>query len=397
VNPLDLWALFRVGLIAVIGFFLLYRLVLHQTDWIKSFSYGLPGLLTAYSVASLLSVIWSVYPFWTLYKSTEYLVDIALMGAIVTSVHNARELKSLFDWTWVLQFLLIGSAWMGFIIWPDLSLNGVGVLGFSLRGVFPAFETNGIGEMSAILGSVAFTRLLLLKDQKLFYLIFLVICLITLLCSQSRSPLMGFLLALPVILLSSRRVGFLSFLTISILVILSMTSFLDISGEFFLRGQREADFESLSGRTNLWALGWEMFKERPFLGYGAYAGARFTGIADTMGEGNSSILNTWLEIVLGVGLLGSFLLLGAFCGVWIILFKRAWLNQNDTITHCLAVEALGALSIISLRSMFTVHLIWHPPVIFLLVLGYAELIRRELKKGAHENTSSSQLLSPSGR
>jgi hypothetical protein len=116
-----------------------------------------------------------------------------------------------------------------------------------------------------------------------------------------------------------------------------------------------------------------------------------------MGEGNSSILNTWLEIVLGVGLLGSFLLLGAFCGVWIILFKRAWLKQNDTITHCLAVEALGVLSIISLRSMFTVHLIWHPPVIFLLVLGYAELIRRELKKGAHENTSSSQLLSPSGR
>jgi hypothetical protein len=116
-----------------------------------------------------------------------------------------------------------------------------------------------------------------------------------------------------------------------------------------------------------------------------------------MGTGNSSILNTWLEIALGVGLPGSLLVLGAFFGAWITLLKRAWLSKRDTLVHSLAVEALGILSIISVRSMFTVQLVWHPPITFLLVLGYAEFIRRRYRKESHENSFSSQLLPATGR
>lgn len=88
------------------------------------------------------------------------------------------------------------------------------------------------------------------------------------------------------------------------------------------------------GRTNLWALGWKLFLEQPFSGYGAYAGTRFTGITDVMEVANSSILNTWFEAALGVGIPGTLLVLGAFWGVWIILLKCAWLSQRDTLVHC---------------------------------------------------------------
>lgn len=397
-NPLDFWGLFRVGLMSIIGFALLYHLVVHRLDWIKSLCQGFIALLAGYTIVCLISVIWSVHPLWSLYKSTEYLVDLALIAAIVTSIKTEQEFKGLFDWTWILLGLLAGTVWLGVFLWPDQAIDReVGLLGFSIRGVFPAMETNGVGEIGAILGAIAFTRLLLGSDGKPFYWITFFIALATLICSQSRSPLTGFSVAILVILFSARRLGFAFFFPLVILTVLSLTSGFDFGYDFFLRGQRDEDFESLSGRTHLWALGWEMFKEQPITGYGAYAGTRFTGITDTMGSGNSSILNTWLEILLGVGLPGGLLVLGALCGVWAILLKRSFNEIKGTLPHHLTVEALGILAIISVRSMFTAQLIWHPPITFLLVLGYAEFIRRQFKKGHYENTPGPQLLSAAWR
>jgi O-antigen ligase len=398
-SPLDPWALFRVGLIAVIGCSLLCHLSLpRESYWVKSLSNGLLGLLTAYTAACLLSTIWSAYPLWTLYKSGEYFIDIGLIAAILTTVHNERDFKSFFDWTWILLFFLIGTAWIGAIAWPDLAiLQGVGLLGFSLRGVFPAFETNGVGELGSILASVGFTRFILSKQHRFLYLMVFFSGFITLLFSQSRSPLIGLLMAFTVILLLSKRTGLLCLLPVFTIAAFLLIVPLDTFADFFVRGQRDEDFESLSGRTNLWSVGWALLLEQPLVGYGAYAGTRFTGITDIMETANSSILNTWLEVALGIGIPGTLLVFFTLCGVWIILLKRAWLSQANTLVHLLTVEALGILAIISVRSIFTVQLVWHPPTTFLLVLGYAELVRRTCSRINYEDTARSQLLSPSGR
>jgi len=44
------------------------------------------------------------------------------------------------------------------------------------------------------------------------------------------------------------------------------------------------------------------------------------------------------------------------------------------------VEAVGILGIVTARSFFTDLLVWHAPLAFLLVLGYAELLRRQRKR-----------------
>lgn len=392
-NPLDFLAVFRLGLVAVMGFVLLYRLMLRKPDWVHFLIKGLPGLLTAYTVTCLLSVMWSTYPLWTFYKSTEYLVDIALLAAVIASIHSIHDIKTFFDWTWLLLSSLIVTVWIGVLIWPDLAvLHDVGMLGFAIRGVFPAFETNGVGELSAILASVAITRIIFHPHHRALYFLVLLVALTTSILTQSRSPLLGLCVAAVLILFASRRVGLLVAIPVAVSAIFMLTSSLDQLGTFLLRGQRDEDFTSLSGRTNLWVLGWEMFKIRPFLGYGAYAGGRFTGIADTMAAGNSSILNTWLEIVLGVGLPTGLLMVAAFVMAWAILIKQVCTTTQDDVTHCLTVEALGVLAIISVRSMFTVHLIWHPPIAFFLVVGYAEYLRRTCTKSLHENTVSPQFL-----
>ena len=88
--------------------------------------WALVGLVAGYALLSLTSTIWSSYRFWTLYKSTEYLVDIALLAAIVATLRTPNQFKSLFDVTWLLLSALIGTVWLGMLIWPaDALIPGI--------------------------------------------------------------------------------------------------------------------------------------------------------------------------------------------------------------------------------------------------------------------------------
>ena len=85
-EPLDGWAIFRIGVDMVVAFFLLGRLALRRTHWVGSMLRGVLGALTAFSLVGVLSTTWSVFPAWTLYKSVEYMIDIALLAAILESL-----------------------------------------------------------------------------------------------------------------------------------------------------------------------------------------------------------------------------------------------------------------------------------------------------------------------
>jgi O-antigen ligase len=125
-----------------------------------------------------------------------------------------------------------------------------------------------------------------------------------------------------------------------------------------------------------WRYSLPVFLERPFWGYGAYAGGRFVVLAALSITLSSSIHNTWLEVLLGTGLLGLLPLLAAFAWAWLLLIRprpaRPW-NPPDQRLHA---EAIGIFTVLSARSMFTATLIWHPPLMFLLVMVYTEWLRR---------------------
>jgi O-antigen ligase len=398
-SPLDPWALYRMFLMTLIGIVLVYQLVINRTDWIRSLSQGLPALLTGYAASCLISVTWSVYPTWSLYKSVEYLVDVSLLAAIVAMTKEVAKAKTLFNWTWLFLGLLLATVWFWVVVWPDEAvLRKVGLLGIQIHGVWPAMETNGVGEVAAVLGTVAFTRLLFANAKnRLFYSAALVFAFATLVFAQSRSPITAFIVSMVIVLFVSRRIGGLALASVAVIVVFSFTSASEPLWEYFQRGQKDREFESLSGRTELWNTALVLIQDQPLHGYGAYAGTRFTGITDAMGTGTSSILNTWLEVLLGVGVPGFLLLVIVFLQIWIILFRTAWHTPNDDLVHRLGVEALGVLAIISVRSMFSPQLIWHPPMTFLLVLGYAEFVRRLAKTKTYESPFSTQLLSAARR
>lgn len=383
-NPIDSWALYRMGLMGVVGVVLIVRLAMKKTDWLTSLLSGSVGLMAGYAVVAIMSSLWSIFPSWSLYKSIEYLIDLAVIAAILASVKSVSEIKSLFDWTWMLLALLAGSAWVGAFVWPDLGLrHDVGVLGVQIAGAIPAMETNHVGELGAILGIVALNRFLFMRD-KTFYFVIFILAMVTLVFAQSRSPITGFLVAVPLMLFAARRIGPIALTVILIFSLLSLTGFTDVFWEFFLRGQNQEQFSTLSGRTEGWVMGWELFKRSPLTGFGAYAGGRFAVLTE-LGKNFSasewsSILNTWLEIMIGVGLLGLLFVAAAFIRTWINLLWSAFSSDTASLTHCLAVESIGILALISVRSMFTTEIFWHPPLTFFLVMGYGEFLYRRRKR-----------------
>ena len=379
-SAIDAWALYRLGLMGVVALVLASRLATRKTDGIKSLFRGLIGAMAIYAIICAISTIWSVFPEWTLYKSLEYLTDIAVIAAIVASVRTIDEYSSLFDWIWVLYGVLLCSVWIGAALAPSLAfVSNRGVFGFELEGVIPQVSSNGVGEASALLGAVAFTRLILRRHRKgsaSWYVLLLTLSVVTLLISQARSGWLGF--SVGVLLAAFHRNARLA---IAGLIVFALAAFVftattQVAHTYLLRGQDPELFHSLSGRLDWWQRAWSAIQERPWFGYGAYAGGRFVVLTHFGDMSTSSVHNSYVETTLGCGITGLIPFLGALVGAWWQLARARFKLLISKLDGQLAVEALSVLGVLTARSMFSVTMIWHPAVEFLVVLGYAELLRR---------------------
>lgn len=382
-NPLDAWAAYRVALVATTAVVLAIRLALERPAWLGSLFRGLVGALAAYAVICAASTLWSSSPAWSLYKSLEYLVDLALLAATLATVTSAEAYRIFFNWTWALFGLLLGSVWLGALVSPALALEpSPGLFGFRLSGVLPQMDGNSVAECGAILAIVALSRLLTgsySNPQRAWYFLLCMVGLVTLVLGQTRSAVGGFLLGVLVVLLFSKGKG------ITALIASTGAGALFVGGvrarlwEVISRGQTEEQFRHFSGRLELWGFAWHEILKSPIVGAGAYT-ARFGVVAKAGDPKSSGVLNTYVEILFGVGVLGLIPVLVALLGTWWLLIRSVRSRSLELSEWQLAVEALGVLSVVSVRSFITTHLIWHPSLQFLVVLGYAELLRRQYRQ-----------------
>ena len=379
-SPLDLWALYRIIVVSIIAIVLLSRLATGRTNWLGSLFEGLMGLLSWYSCMSLFSTLWSANPLWTLYKSSEYCVDVALMAAIILSIKTPHQMKAFFDWSWVFIGVLIATVWGGVIVWPEWAVNHQeGILGYRIEGVLPAISKNSVGEYGALLAIVASARLLGSSSSRRFYWGVLCVGIVTLIFSQSRSPLVGFLVALVLMLFVTKRIGVMTLAGAFLTFVLSLTTLSEVFWEFFLRGQSSDLFLSLTGRMDWWKFGWDIFMEQPLIGHGAHAASRFI-IFKGLEVESASIHSVWLEVLFGVGLLGILPLVGCFWGMWKVSFRTVPYPMNMELADRLHVEYVGALTLLSVRSIFSSGAVMHPSTLLLLALGYAEWVRRRQRR-----------------
>ena len=390
-NPVDSWAVYRIALEVGVGVVLFTHLVLRRPEWLGSMFRGFIGALTAFGIVSLASTAWSVYPAWTLYKSCEYLLDVALLAAILVTIRSARAYKHFVNWTWVLYGLLLLSVWLGVVVWPQQELYPVGfkigLLGVRLTGVVPDVSSNDVGTFGAILALVSLCRLLPIagrSSERIWYTLLFTASTATMILSQTRSAMAGFLFGVFLMLLFSKRLGLSAFLSFVVGPLLLLTSLGGLVWAFLKRGETAQVLGTLSSRTIWWSYALQKFLERPLTGFGAYAAGRFAVLATHGLTVTSTLHSDYLEIIVGTGIWGLIPALAALLGTWWFLVRYLQRSSEATLERQLAYEAVAVLGLLTFRSIFMTMLTWHPPLDFLVILGTAEFLRRrEIRETSH--------------
>lgn len=346
------------------------------------------GIFFALALWGLASTQWSVLPAGTLIKSCEYgamIILFALTASLInTTTGSPRNrllaLKSLFDFSWFLTFLLLVSVYVGLLAWPETSIKGnIGMLGFSIKGALPGIAANGVGQLGAILGIVALIRLLLKPTSRAIYVPLLAVSLLTMVLAQSRSPILGFLLAVAVVLVASRRFGLLLGLSSAVLgAMLLPGGYGQTVYDFLRRGQDEGNLKTLTGRTEYWELSLDAVRDSWLNGLGANVGGRHI-LQTALGDEVSTVHNVYVETLLDLGVVGLALLVAGLIVAWFWLFRLRPYVTRDPVSYLLWLETLGVFTILSVRSVFAVTFVWSWMVItFGLVLVFVTVMRRQI-------------------
>jgi O-antigen ligase len=383
-NLLDAWAIYRIALDFIVGAILFTRLALRRPPFWGSMFRGYLGVMTLFAVICLVSTVWSVYPSWTLFKSIEYLMALALLAAILETVTSVSDFRSLFNWTWALYGFLLITVWIGAFLWPQEALYPIGLpkdalMGVRLSGVMPAQSSEGVGIFAAAIGLICLCRLFPLvrsRQRTRWYYPFLGASIITMVLSQTRMAIGGFLLGAFLILFLSRRLRLGAVMTFVVGPLLLLTGVGSVLWAFLKRGENYQALSTLSSRLVWWKFAWDKFMERPLTGFGAYAGERFAVMAK-LGLGSTSSLHSdYLGIIVGSGIWGLLPFLATLIGVWWFLITFLRRSQGTGPELQLTYEMIAVFALLTINSVFVPMFSWQAPLYFLVILGYAEFLRR---------------------
>jgi len=392
------FALLTLGALAILLIGARYRFA-----FLSELTTGVLMIFFLFSLWGLASTLWSVLTAGTLYKSSEYCTQLALLALtaslINVAVRDPRRrsfaLKGVFDFGWLLGLGMIVSVYVGILVWPEFAIrqgerDAEGLLGFSIQGAFPAISSNAVGQLGAIMGIVALVRLLQNSGSRIFYGSILAFSLPTMVLTQSRSPILAFAVAVVVVLLASRRFVFVA-LSGGLLSAVLFTQQGQLVYEFMRRGQSAESLTGLTGRVDFWTASLEAVSERPFGGYGAYNGGRYV-LSSVLGdEGASTVHSLWMEVLLDTGVVGLILLSIGVGATWFWLFKLRPYAMKTPINRLLWFECFGVLTIMCVRSVFAVEIVWDWSVLFFgLVLVFISVVRRQVAETRYASVTLAQ-------
>lgn len=330
-----------------------------------------------YSLWCFLSAIWSVYPIWTAYRAIEYFIILTLVAYTSTILNQLEDLKNWINFVWGFVFILVITVFVGILIFPSEALvPSRGIIPFMISGVYPRLNPNTISHIGGILGLVGFSRVM--KEKKRRWLIFIFTGVSAMLLSQGRSGIIAFLVGLISLFIMHKRIKILSGVLLVVTILWINTQFDRYILDFFHRGQTTEQLLNLGGRTDKWNFALEYIRERPFLGYGAFAGARFFVMPEIGEELSSSTHNAFIEITVDTGIIGLFL----FCLGLLRILKQFLISEIKLQTfNSLEKEVFSILILLIVRGIFTTATLISPyDYSFLVSIGMAEYLRRNERK-----------------
>ena len=328
-NPLDPAGLFRVAFVFA-GLFLGLIALTSTAEADSSAIRSRPFRLYAvYVIVVFIGAPLSVEPLQTAYRGLELAAGwIVIAGARhVLGAEGVPRLERTLYW------YLVGIAatvWGGVILVPGLAVTGTDfALGASpipwqINGVFPSVSSNGVGDLGStlLLWSLAYrlTPNRSYGPRPGLATALTALGFLTLIGAQYRTGYLAAAAGLAVILAVRKRAMLAALAVVAVLLAGIWGSVLVTRAEpYVLRGQTTEAATELSGRLYWWENALPVWRESPIFGKGLLTATRFE-VLEELGAGETSTIHgTWIEALVGTGIVGA----GVLLITVLILWKRS--------------------------------------------------------------------------
>jgi O-antigen ligase len=317
-NPVDTVRVFRIIVLLFVG---IPALIFTALGKKRAGASGSLFWMALYALLAMFSASYSKLPLLSLYKGFEVAVFVALGLYVGTILHSWQDVEDIVNILLLVMWYLIISALIGAVMAPSLAW-GWGESGdsmsFTMSGVFPVINANTLTQLGGIVACVSLCRLF--RDskgpKKMAELLIFFTAVICMVLSHSRTSLFAFIPAIGLVLISYQKKK-IALVAVALGGLGSLFFALsDYVVSYFLRGQTAAGFSSMSGRTYFWPLVTNWVEEAPLWGHGFYASQRVL-------FGVSSVDQAYLEVLLGLGMIG----LTIFCLAVLRVMLNLWKSR----------------------------------------------------------------------
>jgi O-antigen ligase len=334
--------------------------------------------MAVYALLAMMSAVYSIQPLLTLWKGFEVLALVLSSIALAGYLRSPADLQWLMDITSLILLFLCLSVLAGLAVDPHEALKSLTLVGsglqssgvseagrFVVRGVIPGLNPSAVGGIGALLlvsGLVpALNRSR--RGSKTSYWIVVCIGTVTVLLSHARTAFISAVLV--VMLIAVLRRYFVRAFTLVAFggAIFFLTVGYGILVTYVLRGQTLHGFADLSGRMVFWPIVLKKIMASPLLGYGYYAAQRVL-------FGLPTVDNTYLNVLLGLGILGfAVFLVPLLWGLTTFLHTYRRLRREQVMDP-LWVQLLAFFMLLLFRSFTATSFetLYHLQVVYMLVL-----------------------------
>jgi O-antigen ligase len=327
-NPVDSAGAFRVACVAAAALLGLCALLAPRAESLKARTTTTPfRIFAGYVFVVFLGAPLSVDPLLTAYRGIELAAGIIVFAGVwnIAGDDAGRRVGAVLFW---FVTALVASVWLGLLLFPNQALKHYLDLsipiGVSLAGALPLLSSNDVGLLGVLLTVWSLARATSpdpvhhLRPGIAYPLA--VVGVVTLVAAQYRTGYIAFVVAMAALLVLRRKWLLLGSMTIAIAaVLISIPSLVPAAQPYALRGTNVHLLTTLDSRVVWWSHALQVWEESPIIGRGLLTASRFEVLEPLGLDVTSTIHSTWVEALVGTGLLGLFLVATAFC----LTFGRA--------------------------------------------------------------------------
>jgi O-antigen ligase len=320
-DPLDAAGQIRVGCVGLAGLLALTALVWPARSETRAGRTPLPfRLYGAYVLVVFAGAPLSVQPLLTAYRGVELATAVLVLLAARQSLGVAAipRIGATLYWSLV---ALVGTVWAGVLLFPTLAveplLNEAAPVPWNIQGVYPSIASNGVGTLGVTLTIWSLARAWpggggrALRPALAYGLA--AVGVVTLLASQYRTGYGALAVGVAVLLALRNRRMLLVAILLGAAVWLAFLGpeLLKQAEPFLLRGQTTEEARGLTSRVEWWEASIPVWQKSPLVGRGLLTGTRFEVLARLGLRDTGGIHSTWVEVLVGTGLIGLGLLLAS--------------------------------------------------------------------------------------